>query len=851
MNKQEFKSAYDKITLSEQFKERARARLTENFGKEELLTDVEEQELKAFTLNTPKRSRAKTAIAAGSAAAVLALGVWGVGALHSRNVSPFDGQTADSGAAAHTAEATEEPSYIVTGEETQEQNFTETREQTEETEQVIVIDEGGKLVSNTITFPAHELCRTEYNSEILDVLPFNVSIELPENWEIVLPDDTEGMAAMSPMYIMADGRQIATIDYNTYEIYPEAVGQPNYYRMVYNQLMLGSMVTWDCEYTPVAQTESSQNACCQIMYRNRTTGETSYSDGILAYNDDLQCYVQIAFAYDISDMLQHYIAESIMLEQDGYATGRRIAEGLTDIATLYTDFLPVEYGFTAHEYDGGTVLLSCWTDEKALTRTAVHYIRGGWLQHYSMLTEGSFEGYAFEETDEGLTIKLLGDINVDVPIKDGKLLNVAEYAGDYLGDSTPFVVTTDVSGTSGEERLGLIGTAIANVLIDEWNSESSAAPQLYVSAEGIQYAPCVGANSWSAPDNADYDAPDVMEYWENGLITEVLPYDVDELKLLLPEGASIVEAYYSDRNGSRTALSYAADIVKLPPCVYESAVTLALSCPEGFVEYHLLREADPTLVGESLPEPPELYIIANGEPFKTAMGSSMWTYNGQTLCIDADVTEPPVIPDSQWIGGVQVQLPDVEGAEVESVSTSMDEYGRDVYIICYPDGRIDFPDGARQGNVYTITVRYPQGTCTYSFATEDVDTMPPSLYIQEEGEQARNLYMADYTWTYLNKGESVTNSEFACGYEVDPITVGGFEINDRYYFSKSKKLRLLTVDGGVVTAITCHSEDGATQKSVGVDEEGYILFPVETIGDAYTVTVEYENGFCNYYFFTK
>ena len=65
----------------------------------------------------------------------------------------------------------------------------------------------------------------------------------------------------------------------------------NFYRMVYNQLMLGSVVNWDNDYTVVRQWPSGCSATVQVM--EQEAAGAVYHPGILAYDRDLLVYVAI------------------------------------------------------------------------------------------------------------------------------------------------------------------------------------------------------------------------------------------------------------------------------------------------------------------------------------------------------------------------------------------------------------------------------------------------------------------------------------------------------------------------------------------------------------------------------
>lgn len=167
-----------------------------------------------------------------------------------------------------------------------------------------------------VTFPAYEDNRTEYNAKIFDVSPFTLSIDLPSGWSIqspgnqTVPDVGPGF---SPVNIMDGDKAVGSIDYNIFELYEDTTPD-NFYRSVYNQLMLGSVVNWDNDYTPVKEDGTSCCATCKVYVRNPETNAETYYPAILAYNKDLLVYVNIAFEEGaVDEETLSAIAESVRL----------------------------------------------------------------------------------------------------------------------------------------------------------------------------------------------------------------------------------------------------------------------------------------------------------------------------------------------------------------------------------------------------------------------------------------------------------------------------------------------------------------------------------------------------------
>lgn len=166
-------------------------------------------------------------------------------------------------------------------------------------------------------FPVSEYGKCDTKSEIFEVEPFELIIELPNEWSANIPKEYTGdgiTSENSPIRLSVGENQVATIDFNIFDPTAENPSSKNYYKAVYNQLMLGSMVSWDCDYTVVSKTEISETACCRIM--EPQVESENYHRGILAYNRELGVYISIYFDItDISDEQIRSIAKSISLTE--------------------------------------------------------------------------------------------------------------------------------------------------------------------------------------------------------------------------------------------------------------------------------------------------------------------------------------------------------------------------------------------------------------------------------------------------------------------------------------------------------------------------------------------------------
>lgn len=74
--------------------------------------------------------------------------------------------------------------------------------------------------------------------------------------------------------------------------------------MIYGPLMLGSVVNWDNDYTPVTMTETTCTATCRVMRKadgpewegvSMADRPERYSPAILSYDEKLLVYVAFSF----------------------------------------------------------------------------------------------------------------------------------------------------------------------------------------------------------------------------------------------------------------------------------------------------------------------------------------------------------------------------------------------------------------------------------------------------------------------------------------------------------------------------------------------------------------------------
>lgn len=147
--------------------------------------------------------------------------------------------------------------------------------------------------SHELAFPVNDIGKTENNAHIYEVEPFELMIDLPEGWKIAESKDSNRYA------VMQDDKLIADIGYDIYPSgrYDDSSNgeidetQSDAYRQIYNQLMLGSVVNWDCDYKEVNTIGNTIASTCRIMVKD--VPEDEYAHGILARNKPLGVYVNI------------------------------------------------------------------------------------------------------------------------------------------------------------------------------------------------------------------------------------------------------------------------------------------------------------------------------------------------------------------------------------------------------------------------------------------------------------------------------------------------------------------------------------------------------------------------------
>ena len=237
-------------------------------------------------------------------------------------------QPNDSGAVYRQSTADESTEQSTDSESTEQSsdesstNDESSSDQSTDSEPVVEKRPGYK--SHELTFPAHDFGRTEYNTKVLDIEPFELKIDLPEEWNIHIPQSKdEYIGGFATVDIMQGNKEIGWIDYylfptGKYDPDPNGVideitdaGIP--YVGIYSWYMLGNVISWDADYKEVNKIGDTIASTCRIYVKDVPEEEWSY--GILARNKPVGVYISMRIGdpttpYDTIE----YIAKTIEIK---------------------------------------------------------------------------------------------------------------------------------------------------------------------------------------------------------------------------------------------------------------------------------------------------------------------------------------------------------------------------------------------------------------------------------------------------------------------------------------------------------------------------------------------------------
>ena len=174
---------------------------------------------------------------------------------------------------------------------------------------------------NTLSFPANDYAKTEFNSKIYDMEKFSLSLNLPDGWS-AKKREAEGeefvMLSVFSKYdiLNKDKELVGVAGFNVYEPYEGAEEEP---AAIYNQIALGNDYQFDVRdsYNVVNETETGKTAVTDVYYAaSVNNGKEKHNKGIVSYNKDLKVYVALEFEDGkITDKELQEIAKSAVIKK--------------------------------------------------------------------------------------------------------------------------------------------------------------------------------------------------------------------------------------------------------------------------------------------------------------------------------------------------------------------------------------------------------------------------------------------------------------------------------------------------------------------------------------------------------
>ena len=687
MNKQEFKSAYNKITLSEEFKAEARARLIEQFGKaEEQITDnvTEERASTVMTFAPKKKNPWKSVIGIGSAAAVIGLGIWGGSVWLDRTQNPLDGQ--------QTTEAVQTEETMQTIETSETVNVTAT-----------------ELTTHSMVFPAYYDKLDTNNIDIFSAVPFKMDISLPEGWEIMIPE-SEDRGGFSAVDIVANGEVIGSMDFNVYEKYEGMeYGAPDYYRMVFNQLMLGSVINWDTDYTEVKTDGWMKSATCKIGFNSPDgrADDTEYTSGILAYEDDMGVYVNISFNSLLDEKLHADIAKSIDISESTIGLAERLADLVLELEGIrvlgpngFTDI-----AVTAVDTSCGTILAVAYPDQ--------------------VVTEG-YDGMSVDCT---LSLYSIYDhrLNGTNLASDGWICSYHDMNGLLIYEN-------------GKDLL-LVETGFADDSADRYRT----------------------AYTRYSPEENVFEELAVFEYTQDdsGMYDIVRVYD--------DSNETLSEHEFENAEQKLTAgYTYITSVSAMPEDMLKDVATYYQNIVD--IIEQALDSMDKKPAEEPVPMPPNLYFDAAGAERPLLMGSYTWGEGPDEMHHDGYTIEDIKSPDigyvypATWFEDARLVVP--EGGVITSVALYKDAQTY-TELEFTADGAIILPHDPI-GEHIEVIVEYNEGACAYLMSVDFPETSAPPAVTLDGAE----LTLGSYLWNgELSEGHPLNKDVYQMFLDGELLTV--------------------------------------------------------------------------------
>ena len=334
----------------------------------------------------------------------------------------------------------------------------------------LLAQEGYQWVS--VTFPAYQTGRTESNQSMYETKPFDVVLELPENWNVFLPETDqreEKYGMWTPVIIQDENGQIATIQFNSYQPGDTGLSQEERYKEVYANLRLSSLVQMD-GYTPVRTGETQETALAQITYATNLEeypGAAAQAPrvqvpAVLGYDTGLGVYAGIVLepGASVPEETLQIIAQSMQLKPSEYGlSGKRFGGEYSqdyshikildaqqeDVSKIMVDLWYC--ASDAYDVDGMTVFEN--GDWVTLSENRPQYIE---LKNYSQVMPTIFTQKAIAQYEKSSVV----DIQKTA---DGKVYRLGPWRTGY---SYAWALTNLKAQEVSEDRIVLEATYIKN-----------------------------------------------------------------------------------------------------------------------------------------------------------------------------------------------------------------------------------------------------------------------------------------------------------------------------------------------------------------------------------------------------
>lgn len=181
----------------------------------------------------------------------------------------------------------------------------------------------------SVTFPAYQDGRSEYNAVIYDAAPFTARLRLPEGWTLALPETRGPSLPWTPVNICnTDGDVVGSIGFGLFEDVPELPTE-EFYKAALAELRLSSQAVWCANYTPVRTSAQQETATGlyevsdALLHPESYEGNTAAAPmtaypSVTVWDRTLLAYAALQLAPGaVSDAQLTAIAESLTLQPVG------------------------------------------------------------------------------------------------------------------------------------------------------------------------------------------------------------------------------------------------------------------------------------------------------------------------------------------------------------------------------------------------------------------------------------------------------------------------------------------------------------------------------------------------------